>query len=220
MQYPTLTKNRFTTQSYTPMEGENIVFISYRHEYPDIDIARMCAEMLEGIEGVHYWLDEDDECMQRAYVIDDEVRKGVQQALCIEQGLDVASALLGIIGPNTFDSPWIPYEIGGARGRQRFRNGFGIPPAFPPAFPPDLPPLPHPLLAHMIKDVDLYKVPAFVALGNLLTSPDEVENWAQSVAKLGFLVHSSSSEIESIQRRYGLDDIYEKNTRSLRRATA
>ena len=216
MQYPTLTKNFFTTQSYTPTGDENIVFISYRREYPDIDIARICARILENIDGVYYWLDEDDECMQQAHVINDEVRKGVQQALCIDQGLDVASALLGIIGPNTFDSPWIPYEIGGARGRQRFRNGFGI----PPGFSPDLPPLPHPLLAHLIEDVDLRKVPAFVALGNLLTSPDEVENWAQSVAKLGFLVHRSLSEVESIQRRYGLDDIYEKNTRYLRRTRA
>ena len=216
MQYPTLTKNLFTTQSYTPMEDENIVFISYRREYPDIDIARGCAEILENIDGVHYWLDEDDECMQQAHVINDEVRKGVQQALCIEQGLDIASALLGIIGPNTFDSPWVPYEIGGARGRQQFRNGFGI----PPGFPPDFPSLPHPLLAHLIEDVDLHKVPAFVALGNLLTSSDEVEDWALSVSKLGFLVHSSPSDVEDIQREYGLDEIYERNTQPLRQRLA
>lgn len=215
-----LRKNLFTTKGYTRQNSENIVFISYRREYPDIDIARECAERLERIDGVHYWLDEKDKCMQQARDIGDEVRKGVQQALCIEQGLDSASALLGIIGPNTFNSPWIPYEIGGARGRQQFRNGFSFPPGFPSNLPPNFPTLPHPLLAHRIEDIDLSEVPAFVALGNLLTSSDEVEDWAQSVVKLGFLVHSSPSDVEDIQREYKLDKIYVRNTEPLRRRLA
>jgi len=166
MQRRTLTKNRFTTHLYAPQDDENIVFISYRRTVCDQYEARKCAEILEEIEGLHYWLDEDDECMQQAHGENDDLKK----ALCIEQGLDVSSALLGIIGPGTFDSPWIPYEIGGARGRQRYQP-----------FQNDLP---HPLIAHLIHDVELRKVPAFVGLGVPLTSLDEVETWAGIVADI------------------------------------
>ena len=68
--------------------------------------------------------------MQQAHAENDDLQK----AVCIEQGLDVSSALLGIIGPGTFDSPWIPYEIGGARGRDRYARHTEIP---------------HPRIAHL-----------------------------------------------------------------------
>ena len=108
-----LTKNLFEVRQpiFNPDE-ESVVFISYRRTLCDKFEARKCAKMLERIEGLSYWIDEDDECMQRAQ----NQNNDVQTALCIEQGLDVSSALLGIIGPGTFTSPWIPYEIGGARG--------------------------------------------------------------------------------------------------------
>ena len=106
MQYRHLTKNCFTTRSYSPQDDENIVFISYRRTICDKYEARKCAEILEDINGLHYWLDEDDKCMQNAQAENDDIKT----AHCIEEGLDVSSALLGIIGPGTFDSPWIPYE--------------------------------------------------------------------------------------------------------------
>ena len=157
--------------------------------------------------GSFYWLDEDDECMQQAQSnISD-----VQTALCIEQGLDIASALLGIIGPGTFTSPWIPYEIGGARGRQRFSKPFNIPPS-----------VPHPLIAHLIHDIEIDEAPAFIALGTPLTSIDEVYRWGMSVAEIlardfqGRRIIKSLNETRQVQDQYGIKDIYERNTRHLR----
>lgn len=203
MQSRTLTKNCFTTGGYARRDNENIVFISYRREHPDIDMARDCAERLENTPGLHYWLDEDDECMQQAHSINDEVQK----ALCIEQGLDVASALLGIIGPNTFDSPWIPYEIGGFRGRKQSPNGFGTLLDPPPDSPPDPP---HPLIAHFIHEVDLHEVPAFVTLGYPLISLDEVEQWLESVE---FLLVGDLIEYDHKQQE--LQDIYARNANAI-----
>ena len=77
MQYRTLTKNCFTTESYIPREDENIVFISYRRTMCDKIEARKCAAVLEGIKGLHYWLDEEDECMQEAHTVSDDVQKSM-----------------------------------------------------------------------------------------------------------------------------------------------
>ena len=198
-----LTKNFFEVgqRSFDP-NTESIVFISYRRTICDEFMAKKCAKILENIDGLSYWLDENDECMQYAQAQNDDVKT----ALCIEQGLDASSALLGIIGPGTFISPWIPYEIGGARGRQRFSKPFNSPPAAP-----------HPLIAHLIHDIDIEKAPAFVALGIPLTSPNEVQCWAQSVADI--LQQKQRLvplyEAKSIQRQHGIQDIYERNTRHL-----
>ena len=195
----TLTKNLFTTnqilfRSYQEDATKKIVFISYRRTLCDKYEARKCATILEDIDGLHYWLDEDDKCMQQAHAENDDLQK----ALCIEQGLDVSSALLGIIGPGTFDSPWIPYEIGGARGRHRYARDTEIP---------------HPRIAHYIHDVSLSDVPAFVGLGTPLTSLDEVKIWAEHLA-------------DKLQNRYifkaqtqNLRDIYTQNTRGLKLAS-
>lgn len=197
MQYRTLIKNRFTTESYSPKADEKIVFISYRRKICDKHEARKCAEILEDIDGLHYWIDEEDKCMQEAHAENDDVKK----ALCIEKGLDVSSALLGIIGPRTFTSPWIPYEIGGARGRQRYAKSFGTP---------------HPLIAHYIHEVNIREVPAFVALGYLLTSRDEVQQWAESITEILQKRIISVHEAKSIHARHDIQDIYEKNVRLLK----
>ena len=189
--------------SFDP-DKKSVVFISYRRTICDKYEARKCAGILKDI-GLSYWLDEDDKCMQDAQDRSDDV----QTALCIEAGLDVSSALLGIIGRCTFDSPWIPYEIGGARGRQRYVQPFYMPSETPPL-------VPHPLIAHFIHDVEISEVPAFVALGTPLREIDEVANWAQSIAAIlerrqrGERV--SLNEAASIQDEYGIQGIYEKNT--------
>ncbi len=196
-----LTKNLFEVgqRSFDP-DTKSIVFISYRRVYCDTQMARKCAEILDETPGLHYWLDENDECMQHAQAQNDEVKT----ALCIEQGLNVSSALLGIIGPGTFTSPWIPYEIGGARGRQRFSKPFDTPLS-----------VPHPLIAHLIHDIDVRKVPAFVALGIPLTSLDEVQQWAAYIAAILQKRSVPLHEVKSIQRQRGIRDIYERNTRRL-----
>lgn len=196
----TLTKNLFTTRptllrSYeTATEKDapqKIVFISYRRTECDRFEAIECARILEGISGLHYWLDEDDECMQQAHAEKNDLKK----ALCIEQGLDVSSALLGIIGRCTFDSPWIPYEIGGARGRERYVGHTEEP---------------HPRIAHYIHDVPLSDVPAFVGLGTPLISLDQVRSWAENLAD------TLQDRYVSDTQRQNLKNIYTENTRDLK----
>ena len=191
--------------SFDP-DKKSVVFISYRRTLCDRVEAKRCAEILK-TTGLSYWLDEDDECMQDAQAQNDDVKT----ALCIEAGLDVSSALLGIIGRCTFDSPWIPYEIGGARGRQRYVEPFYMPLETPP-------PVPHPLIAHFIHDVEISEVPAFVALGIPLFTIEEVGKWAQSIADILQEVPRSVSlnEAKRIQDQRGIQDIYEKNARLLK----
>jgi len=206
MRYRTLTKNLFTTGSFSPRDTENLVFISYRNTACDKYEAQRCAELLEDISGLHSWLDKDDECMQQAHAENDDLKK----ARCIERGLDVSSALLGIIGPCTFTSPWIPYEIGGARGRQRYSQ------PFQEAVLPDQA---HPLIAHLIHDVDLNKVPAFVGLGIPLVSLGEVKAWAESVAEIlddSKTKSLSFTRANEIKATHGIGDIYRRNTRELK----
>lgn len=200
MQHRTLTKNVFTAdptllrnyqESYREDAPKKIVFISYRRSLCDRLEAIKCARILEGIDGLHYWLDEHDECMQQAHAKNDDLQK----SLCIEQGLDVSSALLGIIGPGTFDSPWIPYEIGGARGRDRYVGHTEIP---------------HPRIAHFIHGDKRHEVPAFVGLGTPLISLDEVRLWAEHLADT--LQERYISEAE----RQNLKNIYTENTRDLK----
>ena len=197
----TLTKNLFTTSptllrshQETAMQKDptqKIVFISYRRTVCDKYEAIKCARILEGIDGLHYWLDEDDECMQRAHAKNDDLQK----ALCIEQGLDVSSALLGIIGPGTFDSPWIPYEIGGARGRGRYVGHTEIP---------------HPRIAHFIHGDKRHEVPAFVGLGTPLISLNQVRLWAEHLA------YTLQERYISEDQRQNLKNIYTENTRDLK----
>ena len=200
-----LTKNRFTTSQYDPKE-EKIVFISYKQD-PDKPIARKCAEILEGTPGLSYWFDEEDECMAEAL----HKKSDINLATCIEQGLDVSSTLLSVIGPKTWYSEWVPYEIGGARGRQRFFQPFT-----PYSFS-EPPPVPHPLIAHLITDTTK-RAPAYIALGIPLVTYEEVVLWAKSVASIlikirgGIVGKSLSTETRSIQDIYGIQDLYVKNT--------
>ena len=141
-----------------------------------------------------------------------KTEEATKTAKCIEKGLDVASALLGIIGPKTFDSPWVPYEIGGARGRQRFSITYTSGVSYP-----------HPLIAHFINNnVAIEGVPDFVALGTPLFSIEEVVLWAKSVANILKKVNESRNRKISLQDRedirsyHGVDKIYDRNISRLR----
>lgn len=145
--------------------------------------------------------------MQQAHADNDDIQK----AVCIEQGLDVSSALLGIIGPGTFDSAWIPYEIGGARGRHRYSQPFRG------AVPPNQA---HPLIAHFIHDTNiLSEVPGFVGLGIPLVSREEVKAWAESVAEIlddSKTKSLSFTRADEITATHGIDVISHRNTARLR----
>jgi hypothetical protein len=165
------------------------------------------VQILEGTPGLHYWFDEEDECLASAQ----SKISDINIATCIEKGLDAASALLGIIGPETFDSPWISYEIGGARGRQRFSKHFT-------ASPPE----PHPLIAHLIHDTDISNAPDFVSLGIPLQCLCEVQQWAQYIAEMLKAIQETPfyenivTKVQRLQEDHGIQEIYERNTRHLR----
>lgn len=208
-----LTNNRYKASQLDGFEpyDESIVFISYKRD-PDRPIAIKCAEKLESIFGITYWIDEEDECLSNARSSSSKTKESIEIAKCIEKGLDIASALLGIIGPKTFDSPWIPYEIGGARGRQRFSVTYSV-----------APPIPHPLIAHLINDnVNIKDIPDFVVLGTPLFDINEVAKWARSVRDILEEVEKSShrkidwQKRKDIRNNYGVEEIYDRNASILR----
>ena len=204
-----LTKNQFVASQEDDFDAdaESIIFISYKRS-SDLSAARECAKILEDIDGVTYWIDEKDECLASARSNTSGTKAAIETAKCIEKGLDAASALLGIIGPETFKSPWVPYEIGGARGRQRFSITYTSAVSYP-----------HPLIAHLIYDIDIEDVPDFVALGIPLFDIDEVIPWAKSVAEILEEVHESYNRKISYNRReyiqnfHEINKIYQRNTR-------
>ena len=207
-----LTKNQFKASQRDGFEpyDESIVFISYKRD-PDLPIAIRCTEKLQHVNGISYWIDQKDECLSSARASTNKAKKAVETAKCIEKGLDVASALLGIIGPETFDSPWVPYEIDGARGRQRFTITYTSLASFP-----------HPLIAHLIYDVDDEDVPDFVALGTPLFCIDDMILWARSVAEILEEVEKSSNrqilsqDGRDIRRKHGVEEIHKRNITRLR----
>lgn len=200
---PVLLNNRFKASQepgFDP-EAESIVFISYKRS-PDLPIALECAERLEDVDDITYWIDEEDECIADAQ----SKSSDIHIATCIERGLNASSALLGIIGPETFGSPWVPYEIGSVRGRQRFSISSS-----------STYPRPHPLIAHLIHG-NVKDAPDFVALGTPLVSMYEVTLWAQSVAAIlaEVLKHPNRKVYyQGIRDSYGLEEIYKRNTAHL-----
>ena len=199
---PGLLNNRFKAsqeQGFDP-ESESLVFISYKRS-PDFDIAYECAQRLDSA-GIRYWIDEEDECIANAQ----SKSADIHIAECIEKGLDASSALLSIIGPETWDTPWVPYEIGGARGRQRFSISSSLPY-----------PRPHPLIAHLIHG-NIEDAPDFVALGTPLVNLDEVTQWARSVAAIltEALKHPGRKiYYQGIRDSYGIEEVYKRNTKHL-----
>ena len=202
MQHQYETKNLFehrNTRDFNPENPENqaAVFISYKRE-PDRDMAQICATILKDTPGLYYWIDEE-----HAEAKDSDINI----ARCIEQGLDATSALLGIIGKQTLDSAWIPYEIGGARGRQRFNKRFDKDSLSAEK--------PHPLIAHLIYDPTVTNLPGFIELGTPLRCLCEVQQWAAYITEILEKKIVPLNEVQSLQKRYGIQDIYEKNIQFL-----
>ena len=193
-----ITKNLYeirNTSSFTP-DTKSAVFISYKQD-PDKKTATQCANIIKDA-GLYYWLD-----VERVPPNEDDVKI----ATCIEEGLDAASALLGIIGPETFNSSWVPYETGGARGRKRFKN----------RIQDNLhPERPHPLIAHYIYDPDISDLPAFIELGTPLRCLCEVQEWTAYIADILRQEPVTLYEAKRLWERHKINEIYERNIRYLR----
>lgn len=176
------------------------VFISYRNLGVDAALAAKCATIIDDVVGLKPWIDQADECLERASLGQIECEQDRAIAGCIEQGLDTSSALLGIIGPDTFSSPWIAYEIGSARGRQKFTRPFqdGDQPDESPCPPPN------PLIAHLIHEVD--NPPAFLTLGTPLFSCDDVKKWANGIASILGMIRIGKTGSVLLEQEYRPDD--------------
>jgi hypothetical protein len=88
------------------------VFISHRNV--NKDTAAKTAEFLTGTLGVDVYIDLLDISLARAVEAGDHL--GIVRY--IEEGIAVSTHLLGIIGPDTRGSWWVPYEIGASRQRR------------------------------------------------------------------------------------------------------
>ena len=177
------------------------VFISYRNLGVDAELARNCAGIIESVAGLTPWIDQADDCLERAASDQIECEQDRAIAGCIERGLDMSAALLGIIGPQTFTSPWIAYEIGSARGRQKFTKPFQEryqQDEFPC-------PAPNPLIAHLIHR-DVKKPPAFLTLGTPLFDREDVRKWACGVARILRRIGTGTSRSVLLQMAHRPDD--------------
>jgi len=173
-------------------EEKKIVFISYRNRYPDAEWAEECADIVRKTYGLDIWFDKKDACLP-------EGSPAPEIARCVEKGLDVASALLGVISPQTFSSPWPPYEIGGARGRQRFVEPFQD---WSGRFPDQSP---NPLIAHLVTSGNN---PEFISLGTPLQDLDDVKKWADTVSKIFDMINESSSGSLLLKKAYRLQEAH------------
>lgn len=174
-------------RSSIPSESK-IVFISYRNKLPDAEYAERCADIVRKTYGLDIWFDKKDACLP-------EGSPASEIARCVEEGLDVASALLGVVSSQTFTSPWPPYEIGGARGRQRFVQPFQDSLG---SFP-DL--APNPLIAHLVTSGNN---PEFISLGTPLKDFDYVKKWAQTVLEIFATIKRGNSGSWLLQKAYRL----------------
>ena len=148
------------------------LYICYRHCEPDQSVARELHQLLSGL-GFKAFLDKHDKCLKAA--VCNKSALGI--ASCIEEGLDRAQALIGIVSPNSFTSPWISYEMGSARGRQRFLRGEHSQP------PPSLRYGGETVcIAHLVCG-DLLQLPAFLKLSTLVPDREQLGIWLPGLCK-------------------------------------
>jgi hypothetical protein len=88
------------------------IFISYTSD--DRSAANEVADLCTSLD-VNVWLDTRDISVLRA----NETGDKKQLVDAIDKGLAHSTHLLGVLGPTTFRSWWVPYEIGAARGNRK-----------------------------------------------------------------------------------------------------
>lgn len=105
-------RGRSLNEKLATGRDRSCVFVS--HDSSDKDFARCVAKALMEMN-VDVYFDEYDVGLGGAVAAGDDVAI----AKCVEEGLDRSTHLLGVLSPNSFESWWVPYEIGGAHGRRQ-----------------------------------------------------------------------------------------------------
>ncbi len=118
-------------------------------------MARAVAEALLDM-GVNIYFDERDVILQTAVAAEHDAAI----VKCIENGLDNSTHLLGLITENTFQSWWVPYEIGGATGRKR-------------------------TCGHLVSS-KVTKLPSYVKVAPLLLDIDGLAEWVRKISPISF----------------------------------
>jgi TIR domain len=104
--------NVFATGVTVEAQRHNRVFLSHRSA--DKEVVRGVALYFESL-GLYYYLDEQDAVLQQAAA---QGAPGAQAVVTsIDNGLNHATHLLGVLSRRTMGSWWVPYEIGGTRAR-------------------------------------------------------------------------------------------------------
>lgn len=81
------------------------VFLS--HKIVDKPKCREIAAYLSQA-GIHYYLDEEDDALQQA----DREKNAIAITEAIKKGIRESTHMLVVVSLETFNSPWIPFEVG------------------------------------------------------------------------------------------------------------
>jgi hypothetical protein len=169
-----MARNIFSRSYSTKLAGTGVitsapvVFIS--HSSKDKGTARLLAEFLVA-GGIDIYFDEYDQDLADATQVGDSLKI----AACIEKGLSSSTHLLGLLTANTLHSVWVPYEIGGARGRGR-------------------------PCAHIV-DRSVLAVPEYVLLGQKLDDIADLRKWISSTAQVSLTDPAISWTTKSAQEK-------------------
>src|SRR3981081_2500723 len=93
--------------SKRPRRPKYVVFIS--HSSLADWTARTMDEKIRSL-GVDCWLDEKD--LEGGYIIPDEIIRGI----------DACQEAIVLISPNSVNSQWVSFEIGGVRAQHKARD--------------------------------------------------------------------------------------------------
>ncbi len=147
--FPTGPRMIFTEKRAAATPTTPCVFISYRTA--DRPIASFIANILMRAN-IDIFYDQTDASLAIAVASQNDI----DVAQSIEMGLDRSTHLIGVLSPRVVGSLWVPYEIGGARGRGR-------------------------AVAHLVTP-DVPALPSWYALGETLWGQDDVARWIGLIA--------------------------------------
>jgi len=97
--------NRLNEIRSNSVEKKPCVFLSHKKE--DKPACKKIAEYLSNA-GIDYYLDEEDDDLQRAASVSDPIK--ITEA--IKKGIKNSTHMLVVISEKTYRSQWVPFEVG------------------------------------------------------------------------------------------------------------
>lgn len=156
------------------------VFISHRSS--DKAVAKAVASVLSAL-GVHYWLDEEDQDLQRAAALGMLGDQGLVHA--IERGVRHSTTLIGLVSTRTVGSWWVPYEIGISRASDKTAS-----------------------FLYIDTGGDMIPLPEYVKIAPVFWSADELLRWSCTLGGNDLhtdLTHVHGDRLDNIAHYVRLD---------------